>query len=110
MITLYEWVEELKLPAEVVILLLQHMISQRGKHFDMKSAEKLAQQMADENARTIDDAEQVLSRDTMVWEGSKKVIRRMGKRRMPSQDEMDLYMKWYREWQFAPDAIERACA
>ena len=52
----------------------------------------------------------MLSRDTAVWEGSRAVLRRMGKRRAPSEDEMQLYLKWYREWGFAPDAIEAACA
>ncbi len=86
----------------MVILILQHMKQHRGKGFSIQSAQKLAMQLADENARTLDDAEQVLSRDTIVWEGSKKVLRRMGKRRMPSEDEMALYLKWYREWRFSP--------
>lgn len=38
------------------------------------------------------------------------MLRRMGKRRMPSEDEMALYLKWLREWRFAADAIEAACA
>lgn len=67
MATCYEWVEDLRLPPEVVILLLQHLKNQRGLHFSIKAGEKLAQLLADENARTIDDAEQVLSRDTAVW-------------------------------------------
>lgn len=94
--------EDLGLPPEVVILLLQHMMHQRGKGFSIKTASKLAAQLADENARTIDDAEQVLSRDTIVWEGCRKVLRRMGKRRMPTEDEAALYLKWYREWRFGP--------
>ena len=106
----YEWVEDLHLPAEVVILMLQHLKNQRGLNFSIKAAEKLAQKLADENARTLDDAEQVLGRDTAVWDGSRRVLRRMGKRRMPSDDEMTLYGKWLREWGFAPEAIEAACA
>ena len=38
----YEWVEQLKLPAEVVLMLIQHMIATRGINFSFKAAQKLA--------------------------------------------------------------------
>lgn len=38
----YEWVEQLKLPAEVVLMLIQHMIATRGVNFSFKAAQKLA--------------------------------------------------------------------
>lgn len=106
----YEWVADLGLPTEVVLMLVRHMIAIRGKSFSFKAAEKLAAELAEQNVRTIDDAEMVLDRNRMVWDGSKKVIRRFGKHRDPSVDEQNLYMKWTRDWGFSPDAIEAACA
>lgn len=106
----YEWVEELGLSPEVVIMLLQHMIAIRGKNFSIASAQKLATQLAAEKASTIDDAEVILSREKTVWDGSKRVLRRLGKRREPSEDEMSLYLKWLRDWGYSADAIEAACA
>ena len=37
----YEWVEQLKLPAEVVLMLIQHMIATRGINFSFKAAQKV---------------------------------------------------------------------
>lgn len=106
----FEWVEELGLPTEVVLLLIQHMIAQRGKNFSIASAQKLAVTLAEEKATTAEDAEQILGREKQVWDGSRRLLRRMGKRRQPSEDEMNLYRKWLREWGYTPEAIEAACA
>lgn len=52
----YEWVETLGLPAEVVIMLLQHMIATKGKGFKIKTAEKLAMSLAEQKVASIEDA------------------------------------------------------
>ncbi|MBQ8554944.1 MAG: DnaD domain protein [Clostridia bacterium] len=106
----YEWVEDLHLPAEVVIHLMQHMVTLHGKSFSIKSAEKLATQLADEKVMTAEDADLVLNRDKAVWEGSKATLRRLGKRRQPSEDEQALYRKWLMEWGFTQEDIIAACA
>ena len=106
----YEWVEDLHLPIEVVLYLVQFCIVNRGRHFTFKAAEKLAVSLAEEKVTTIEEAEEVLSRSKAVEEGTKKVIRRLGKRRQPSQDEMALYQKWTSQWGFDHGAIEAACA
>ncbi len=105
----YEWVEDLKLPPEVVLMLVQHLISTRGKHFSFKAAQKLAVQLAEEHVNTIEDAEIVLSRSKAVLEGTRKILRRLGKRHQPSEDEMALYRKWTSDWGYDHDAIEAAC-
>lgn len=105
----YEWVEELKLPAEVVIALMKHMVSIHGKTVAIKTIEKRAIQLAEEQVTTIEDAEMVLGRDKAVWDGCRAVIRRMGKRRNPSEDEQNLYRKWLTDWQFTPEDILAAC-
>lgn len=106
----YEWVEELHLPAEVVLKLIEHMIAVHGKRFSMQSAQKLATVLAEEKCRSVEDAEHLLSRDRVVWDGARKVLRRMGKRRSPSEDEESLYRKWLVEWGFQQEAILSACA
>lgn len=106
----YEWVEDLHLPPEVVIMLVKHMIAMKGKDFSIKSAEPTATLLAKENVRTIEDAEAVLSRERIIYEGSKKLLRHMGKRREPSKDEMALFGKWIHEWHFTQESIEAACS
>ena len=106
----FEWVEDLGLPEEVVIRLMEHMVALHGKNVSIKSAQKLAVQLAEEKVMTVEDADVVFSRDEAVWKGAKQVLRRMGKRRNPSEDEQALYRTWLVDWGFAPDAILAACA
>ena len=106
----YEWVEELGLPEGVVLMMVQHLMATRGKKFSFKAAEKLAMQLRDENVVTIEDAENVLSRSLEITSGCRKVLRRLGQRREPSEDELELYARWVQAWGFSPDAVLAACA
>lgn len=106
----YEWVEDLNLPVEVVLMLVQHRIATQGKHFTFKAAEKLAMKLADEHVRTVEDAEAVFSRDEAVEKSCRQLLRLLGKRRTPSAPETDMYIKWTREWGYTYEAIEAACA
>ncbi len=106
----YEWVEDLHLPADVVISLMEHMVALHGKNVSIKAVEKLAMRLAEENVQSVEDAQIILTRDRDVWEGSKAVVRRLGKRRSPSEDEQNLYRKWMLEWKFTQEDILAACA
>ena len=106
----YEWVEELKLPPEAVIMLLKHMEKKKGKNFSIQSADQIARQMADENVDTVEAAEDFLSRDQAEYEGTKAVLKRLGKRNNPSEDQIALYRKWTRDWGFTREAVVTACA
>jgi len=108
--TCYEWVEDLKLPMEAVIMLLKHMARIKGKNFTIQSAGKVALEMAEEQVSTLEEAEAFLSRDQQIWEGVRRVLRKLGKKGMPSEAQTELYRKWIREWHFTPEAVEAACA
>lgn len=105
----YEWVEQLKLPAEVVLMLIQHMIATRGVNFSFKAAQKLAAELAEEHISTIEEAEAVFQRSEAAIKGARRVLSRLGMRRSPSMDEVDLYLKWTEQWHFEPKAVEAAC-
>ncbi|MEG0511312.1 MAG: DnaD domain protein [Clostridia bacterium] len=106
----YEWVEQLKLPPEVVLMLIQHMIATRGVQFGFKEAQKLATELSEQHVASVEEAESLFSRSEAAWKGARKVLSRLGKRRNPSMDEIDLYVKWTVQWGFAPKAVESACA
>ncbi len=106
----YEWVEQLGLPREIVLMMVQHLVSTRGVQFGFKEGQKLALELCQQQVRSIEAAEQLFSRSEAAWKGTRKVLRRMGKYRDPSLDETDLYVKWTGEWGFAPKAIESACS
>ena len=106
----YEWVEEMGLPAEVVLYLIREMIAQHGQNVAIKTIEKRAAMLAEENVESVEDAEVILSRDKAVWDGSRAVIRRFGKRRYPSEDEQAMYRTWHVDWGFSQEDILAACA
>lgn len=106
----YEWVEQLGLPGEVVLMLVQHLSTTRGVNFSFKAAQKVALEMKERGISKLEDAEQFFARSQAAWDGTRKVLRRMSKYRPPTTDEIDLYLKWTQEWGFAPKAIEAACA
>ncbi|MBR6569948.1 MAG: DnaD domain protein [Clostridia bacterium] len=105
----YEWVEQFKLPPEVVVMLIQHMIATRGVHFSFKEAQKVAVELCEQRVFTIEAAETVFSRSEAAMKGARKILNHLGMRRNPSMDEMDLYLKWTGEWGFEPKAIREAC-
>jgi len=106
----YEWVEQLGLPGEVVLLLVQHLAFTRGVNFSFKAAQKVALEMKERNIVRLEDAEQFFARSSAAWDGTRKILRRISKFRPPTTDEIDLYLKWTKEWGFAPKAVEAACA
>jgi DNA replication protein DnaD len=106
----YEWVEQLGIPREVVLLLVQHLSTTRGIHFSFKDAQKLAVELKERHIENLEDAEQFFARSQAAWDGTQRVLRRMSKFRAPTVDEIDLYLKWTKEWGFAPKAVEAACA
>ena len=103
-----DWVEKLGIPEEAVLLLVAHLIETRGKKFTFKAADKLAVELAEEQVQSAQDAEMLLNRRKDAYQGAKKVIRRMGKRREPSQDEEEMYAEWLRLG-FTEEAILAAC-
>ncbi len=107
---IYEWVEELHLPADVVLYLIREMIEQHGKNVAVKTIEKRATMLAEEAVSSVEEAQTVLTRDKAVWDGSRAVLRRFGKRRNPSEDEQAMYRTWYVDWGFSAEDILAACA
>ena len=108
--SVYEWKEDLQLPAEVILMILNHMARTRGKNFRIADAEKVAVRLADENARSEEEAAEALSRDEAAISGMRKILRLLGKRYMPSEANMALYTKWTQTWGFTQEAIEEACS
>jgi len=105
----FEWVEELHLNEDVVLMLCEYLIETRGKQFTFQAAQKQAVALKEEKIETAEDAKAYLSRKKEVYDGAKKVLRRMNKRRLPTEDELDLYEEWHSGWGFSGEAILEAC-
>ena len=107
---MWEWVQDIGLPPEVVLMLLNHMIALMRTHFSMKQAENMAVLMKENKVFTVEDAELFLRNDMEIHKGAQDVLRHFGKRsRLPSEAELKLYRKWRMEWLFDHNAILSAC-
>ena len=105
----FEWVEQMKLPPEVVLMLLRHMIRTRGVKFSFKEAQKIAAEMSDQKVDSIEAAETFLAQDEAVAKGTKKILYQLGMHRSPTEPEKALYTKWTHTWNFTPEAVLKAC-
>ena len=105
----WEWVQDMGLPQETVMMLLSHLIATRGINFTFRSAQAEAVRMKEEGVASAEDAESYFSHSRSVQDNARQVLRQLGKRRAPSQNEMDLYRKWTEEWGYDPGAILAAC-
>ena len=106
----YEWVQDVGLTQETVLMLLNHMVMTRGPQFSFRRAQPLAVSMREANVQTCEDAESFLRFEGETTKGAQAVLRRMGLRRLPTEDELLLYAKWRRAWGFDAEAIISACA
>lgn len=105
----WEWVQDVGLTPEAVLMLLHHCMATGQAHFSFRKAEKLAVKMKEAGVTLAEDAEKFLNRDQAVHDGARRVLSRMGKRRLASDDELEMYEKWTGEWGFDLDGVLAAC-
>ncbi len=105
----YDWIEGLGLPEEVVLMLVSGQIKARGKKFPFKSIDPIARAWAEANVRTIADAEEMSRMYTERYQAIKQVYKKLGKRHQVSEPDEALYERGTREWGFDLPAILAAC-
>lgn len=105
----YDWIEGLGLPEEVILMLVSGQIQVRGKKFQFKSIDREARKWAEAGVRTIADAESMMRESTHRYEDVKQVYRKLGKRHAVSEPDEALYVKWTEEWGFDLKTILAAC-
>lgn len=108
--TAYEWIEELNISKEIVILLLNHCKSTKGNNFSFKYAQGLAIELKEKNILGDESAAiKFFLTDKKSRDGAKKVLNRFGQHRTPSEDEIGLYQKWITEYKLKEKDILSAC-
>ena len=106
----YEWIQDLGLPQEVVLMLLNYAADTRGAHFAFRSMQPLAVLMREEGITSTEQAEQFLSHSKRTHQGARAVLAQFNLRRLPTEPELALYRKWTEEWRFDDKAVLAACA
>ena len=104
-----EWVEDLGLTEDVVAEMVSYYVKNRKKAFKFKDYDKLAMEWAEKGVATVEEARQMLMKDSEGYKTAKKALEQLGLRRSPTQPEIDLAVKWLVEWGLDEDAILAAC-
>lgn len=107
--TACEWVEDLHLPEEVVLTMVESQISRRGKSFQFKHLNKIALKWAEEGVSTVEEAKERVLCESDAWKLAEKVLKRFSLRRKPTMDEVDMAKRWLEEWELTPEAVMAAC-
>lgn len=106
---IYDWIELLGLPEEVVLQLMGYMIDSYKVRFSFDKADKIAQEWARSGVKTLADAEEMTRTSKAMRQGLSSVMRKLGMRRNPTQVEEDYYDKWVNRWSFSVEGILEAC-
>ena len=106
---IYDWMEILELPQEVVLMLIRHCVDLYGIRFSFEKADALAREWAQSGVSTIEDVEEMTRSSKQMKQDLRRVLRRLGQRREPSQDEEALFSKWVKDWGFTAEAVLEAC-
>jgi DnaD/phage-associated family protein len=106
---IYEWVETLKLPQEVVLMMVRFYITSKGPKISINYLEKVAQAWADDGINTLQKAEEYIEEHEATYANARAVLKYLGIRRGPSRPELELARKWTYEWGFDQEALLAAC-
>lgn len=106
---IYDWIEVMKLPQEVALMLVQHCIGLKGNQVSINYIDKVAIGWAKDGIHSISEAEEYIKKKEMNQSGTVKVLNQLGIYRTPSVDEVKLIKKWRDTYGFSLDAILYAC-
>ncbi len=106
---MYDCIELYGLDQATVLELASYCIEQKGKRVSTNYMLTVAQTWSEAGIVTPEQARAYLDAYRVKKHGASEVLRRWNKRRKPTQDEMDLYDRWQREWGFDAEAILAVC-
>lgn len=104
-----EWIEDLGLSLEVIMIFLQYTINLKGHNFSFQTANKDIIKLKEAGVSSIDEVEAYLSGEQEYALGAKSVLNRFRNYRNPTQDEIALYKKWRRDKKISHEDILEAC-
>ncbi len=104
-----EWVEDLKLPEEVVLIMAESYVAGHGEKCQFKALDRLALKWAEEEITTVEQAQERVMCESDAWKTCEKVLKRFSLRRKPTMDEVTMARKWLEEWKLSPAAVMTAC-
>ena len=108
-IKIYDWIEVLNLPKEVILMMIQFYISKKGPNLSINYLDKVAIQWAKDGINTLQKAEEYIQASESCYKDTVAVLKYLGIHRAPSKVELELYKKWRDLWGFSLNSILQAC-
>lgn len=106
----YDWVELFGMDEDAVLILIQHCILQKGAKVSVKYMDSVAKTWANANVLTKEAAEEYVLQYQEVTSGAQSILKRWRTIRRPTEDELNLYRTWTKDWGFNDETIGMACA
>lgn len=105
----YDWIEILNLPMEVVLMMIQLYVSRMGEKLTINYLDKVAQTWAKDEINTLQKAEEYIQSNDSNFKDTVTVLKYLGMNRTPTKAELDLSKKWHYQWGFNLQSILTAC-
>ena len=105
----YDWIEILLLPAEVVLMMVQFYISKKSNRVSINYLDRVAESWAKDGINTLQKAEEYIGKYESCYQETIAVLKYLGIHRSPSRAELDLYKKWQDLWSLPLNGILEAC-
>ena len=106
---IYDWLEVLQLPKEVVLMMIRFYLSKKGPKISINYLDKVAEQWAKDGINTLQKAEEYIESCESYYQDTSAVLKYLGIHRPPTKAELELYKKWHNKWDFSLNAILQAC-
>ena len=108
---IFDWVDVLELPEEVVLMLLQtEKKSSTTGRISLSIADHTAKDWARSGIRSVEDVERIIVIGREREQQLRRLLARLGRgHRDPSADEKEMYRKWLDDWGMTPEAVQEAC-
>lgn len=105
--TFYECKDVYGLPESVVLMLAEDciMLHKAKNRLPMSFVRRMGQEWAEEGIDTIALAQEKMNAERSEKDGAKEVLRLLGIRKNPSEEEEKLYHKWTKVWGFSQGGI-----
>ena len=93
------------------MLFIQHMISTKGINFSFNTANKEITKLKSAGVRNYDEAEHYFTVQENYAKGAKAIYNRFRRySKNPTEDEINLYAKWIKDYGLSHEDIIAACA
>lgn len=106
---IYDIIETFHLEESTVLELVAWCMENKGRNVSIQYILTVGKSWAERGITTPQKAQEYIHDATAKKHGAGEILRRWNKRRSPTQDEMDLYEKWVKDWGFDQEAILAVC-